>query len=197
VIRRISILCLCFVVSCGQPSAGDASVDSPRLDDAASDGSADGSADLVEIADGPNDATSDDSPSPDGASCDADGDGHMAMSCGGDDCDDNNPDAYPGAVESCDGIDENCDGRADRLPDGGFDPLADMPCAGRYSEGGTVVRAPHCYVRGEMTPCGQISTAFPYDGACYGCWQRSGQPVSCAEWCSGANICSGSCDPAF
>jgi hypothetical protein len=198
VIRHASFLCLCLVVSCTQPvAADDASVDSARPADVTTDEFAD----LVETtdatADSIDDRASDDAKGPDGSSCDADDDGHMAMSCGGDDCDDENPDVYPGAVEACDGVDENCDGNADRLADGGFDPLADMPCVDRYSEGGSVVRAPHCYLRGQTTPCGQISTAFPYDGACYGCWQRSGQPVSCAEWCSGTTICSGSCDPTF
>ena len=41
---------------------------------------------------------------------DADGDGHSAMVCGGDDCDDEDPDRYPSNTEVCDseGVDEDC-----------------------------------------------------------------------------------------
>lgn len=51
---------------------------------------------------------------------DADTDGHLAKACTsapGDDCDDANNAVYPGAIEACDGVDNDCNGKAD-LNDG-------------------------------------------------------------------------------
>ncbi len=49
----------------------------------------------------------------DGPSQDLDGDGHDARALGGDDCDDADPTAYPGAPEVRDGADNDCDGLCD------------------------------------------------------------------------------------
>ena len=50
-----------------------------------------------------------------GVACeDQDGDGWPAgADCAVEDCDDANPDRYPGAVEFCNGLDDNCDGEVD------------------------------------------------------------------------------------
>jgi large repetitive protein len=47
------------------------------------------------------------------AFCDQDRDGFQNWAYGGDDCDDSNPDAHPGAVEVCNGFDDDCNGQID------------------------------------------------------------------------------------
>ena len=44
---------------------------------------------------------------------DADEDGYGDADCGGDDCDDSNPDIHPGATELCNEVDDDCDGDID------------------------------------------------------------------------------------
>ncbi len=48
---------------------------------------------------------------------DADGDGVISIDCGGTDCDDADPDEYPGAPEFPDWLDNNCSGTIDETCD--------------------------------------------------------------------------------
>lgn len=67
---------------------------------------------------------------------DADGDGHDEAACGGDDCDDADPNAFPGNPEVCDaaGHDEDCN--PDTLgPDADSDGYVDDRCCNRQATG--------------------------------------------------------------
>ncbi len=68
---------------------------------------------------------------------DADGDGHIAIACGGRDCDDQDPDRYPGNAEVCDpeGHDEDCDPASFGFRDLDMDGEADAACCNIAGDG--------------------------------------------------------------
>ena len=61
---------------------------------------------------------------------DADGDGAIAVECGGNDCDDSNPARFPGNTEVCDpgGFDEDCDPSTFGYRDQDMDGYPDAAC---------------------------------------------------------------------
>lgn len=68
---------------------------------------------------------------------DADGDGHRAMVCGGDDCDDSDVARYPGNTEVCDvdDRDEDCDPSTFGFRDLDRDGVGDAACCNEDAEG--------------------------------------------------------------
>lgn len=68
---------------------------------------------------------------------DADGDGHGDGGCGGDDCDDTDPERFPGNLEVCDeaGHDEDCDESTYGFRDADGDGFADARCCNGASCG--------------------------------------------------------------
>ncbi|MFO0686842.1 MAG: putative metal-binding motif-containing protein [Sandaracinus sp.] len=96
-------------------------------DDAALDAAFDASADAARL-----DGASEDSARTggDGGCPDADGDGARAASCGGTDCDDADPEAYPGHMEVCDAAhrDEDCDPSTVGFRDQDSDGYLDAAC---------------------------------------------------------------------
>jgi hypothetical protein len=66
---------------------------------------------------------------------DVDGDGHAAASCGGNDCNDDNPGVHPGVPDCADGVDNNCNGVTDGpgecfCADGDGDGFPNAACGG-------------------------------------------------------------------
>lgn len=77
---------------------------------------------------------------------DEDADGYTALDAGGDDCDDNNSGVNPGAMEICDGIDNNCNGEVDEGVTSVFFADADGDGFGSMSAKIEACTAPSGYV---------------------------------------------------
>jgi hypothetical protein len=68
---------------------------------------------------------------------DSDGDGRRSMACGGDDCDDDDLNRFPGNTEVCDAgdHDEDCDDTTFGFRDGDMDGVADARCCNMREDG--------------------------------------------------------------
>ena len=95
--------------------------------------------------------------------CDGDGDGYDSTSseCGGDDCDDTDPDINPGATDVCDGIDNDCDGEIDE--DGDIRWYADDDGDGYGDEDTSVIAcdAPSGYIADDSDCDDSDSSIYP------------------------------------
>ena len=115
---------------------------------------------------------------------DSDADGHDAIGAGcptGDDCDDGEPEVHPGAQETCNGRDDDCDGATD-------EELGELSCG----QGECAAVVPAC-VDGQPQQCqpgqppepSEVSCADGMDNDCDGL--ADGQDADC----SGAGTTSG------
>jgi hypothetical protein len=100
---------------------------------------------------------------------DADGDGHISIACGGDDCDDSDRRRYPGAIEVCDPehLDEDCDPTTlgDRDVDG--DGYIDVACC-NYQPNGSLLCGTDCDDRRASVNPGQAEVCNGIDNDCNG-----------------------------
>lgn len=117
---------------------------------------------------------------------DGDGDGQAPRVCGGTDCHDDQPQTFVGAVERCDGLDNDCDGEVDA-------PLRDDACpADRACSGGA------CRCTGERLDClGRCVDGQTDADNCGGCGRVCAPGAHCAGGecaCAGAaSVCPVGC----
>ncbi|MBN2493892.1 MAG: lamin tail domain-containing protein [Deltaproteobacteria bacterium] len=118
-----------------------------------------------------------------GSACwDRDQDGHEARPCGGDDCDDMDPDTHPGAEERCgDGVDNDCDGLTDMVDD----LCCDDADEDGYGEG--CGAGPDCDdADPAVHPGAAESCADGLDNDCDG--RTDGQDLDCGGLCSDRDL---------
>ncbi len=119
-------------------------------------------------------------PEASGPCVDRDGDGYGSGCAAGPDCDDTNREIHPGAMELCDGLDDNCDGRNDGDgADGGVDPLAQAHCVAIWPYGADAAVPTRCTRPFTRLPCGPTDgfscVACREVGDCFRQTQRPGQ----------------------
>lgn len=107
---------------------------------------------------------------------DGDGDGAPPRVCGGSDCDDNNADVFDGAIEACNGYDDDCDGAVDE----GLDSSVCSYCIARADCGSEL--ASSCYA--------ELDASFARL-ACANQAEVRTALIACAR-----NACDGACEQA-
>jgi len=109
---------------------------------------------------------------------DADGDTYYSEVCGGDDCDDGNPNIYPDAAEICDGVDNQCPG------DVGY---------GDVDEGCSMAQIPAgCFDMGDAFAEGNAEE-LPVHNVCISAFEMDVHEVTNAEY--QACVLAGGCEP--
>ena len=100
---------------------------------------------------------------------DADGDGRRAMSCGGDDCDDADPNRFPGNVEVCDAMDhdEDCDPMTFGVRDDDRDGFPDDRCC-NVDDAGTRFCGSDCNDASSAVVAGGVEVCDLLDNNCDG-----------------------------
>ena len=103
-----------------------------------------------------------------GINTDADGDGHDAVECRGDDCDDSDADRFPGNTEICDpmGHDEDCDPRTFGVRDQDDDGFPDENCCNTNDETGATICGTDCDDTIDSVKPGQVEICDLLDNDC-------------------------------
>jgi hypothetical protein len=170
---RLALLALLTFVaaSCGGDDAPPIDADLGVLPDAAPQDAGDA---------GPRDAAE-----PDAFMCpDLDGDGHAEITCGGDDCDDDDSARYPGNTEVCDaaGHDEDCDDTTFGI-DGDGDDFVSTACCNTQTDG-TLACGTDCDDADSTVHPGVSETCDSVDNNCNGTVDE-GVCVPCATGYTG------------